>query len=245
MKEYEADLIKLLAALTAAPRWMTALIIADGATFIWADTDFWRILSAVLSVLFAGVETYAAASMMRAWRQARPGTSPERNLFWLWLVTLLVLVVVMMPPIYANTTRIAFQNLPGWVLLIWSICVAASTFLVVGGVGYAEKARAGRGPTVPVVRRRIPHARWACETCDLDEQRAAWPPTLAADSIRAYTVQIPISFYQLSVAKESELLYTGGASDDRKQKRRRGRGFMLGAAGGRAMKERKETESCK
>ena len=146
MKEHEADLIKLLAALTAAPRWMTALIIADGATFLWADTDFWRILSAVLSVLFAGVETYAAAYMMRAWRQAKPGTSPERNLFWLWLTTLLVLVAVMTPPIYANTTRTAFQNLPGWVLLIWSICVAASTFLVVGGVGYAERARATSGP---------------------------------------------------------------------------------------------------
>ena len=29
-KEREADIIKLLAALTAAPRWVTALVIADG-----------------------------------------------------------------------------------------------------------------------------------------------------------------------------------------------------------------------
>lgn len=183
MKEYEADIIKLLAALTAAPRWMTALIIADGATFLWADTDFWRLLSAVLSVLFAGVETYAAAYMMRAWRQAKPGSSPERNLFWLWLVTLLVLVIVMTPPIYANTTRIAFQNLPGGVLLIWSVCVAASTFLVVGGVGYAEKTK-GLGSSSlkanPVAdERRSSDVPASLETLVCDVCGAAFPNRFA------------------------------------------------------------------
>jgi hypothetical protein len=106
------------------------------------------VLSAVLSVLFAGVETYAAAYIMRAWRQARPGSQAERALLALWLVTLCVLVIVMTPPIYANTTHTAFDSLPGAVLLAWSICVAASTFLVVGGVGYAEKTRTLRA-TLP------------------------------------------------------------------------------------------------
>ncbi len=141
MKEHEADIIKILAALTAAPRWMTALVIADGAAFTWGDTAYWRITSALLSVLFAGVETYAAAYIMRAWRQAKPGTQPEKVLFFIWSFTLLVLVVVMTPPIYANTIRIEFHTLPPFILLVWSICVAASTFLVVGGVGYAEKTR--------------------------------------------------------------------------------------------------------
>ncbi len=184
MKEYEADLIRLLAALAAARRWMTALIIADGATFLWADTPFWRVLSAVLSVLFAGVETYTAAYMMRAWRQAGPGTSLERNLFWLCLVTLLVLVVVMTPPIYANTTRIAFQNLLGWVLLIWSICVAASTFLVVGGVGYAEKARATRSQLSPKAissddERRTSDAATTVESLACDLGGATFPNRFA------------------------------------------------------------------
>jgi hypothetical protein len=141
MKEHEADIIKLLAALTAAPRWVTALVVADGAAFTWGDAPLWSILSAVLSVLFAGVETYAAAYIMRAWRQSKPGSQAECALLALWLVTLAVLVVVMTPPIYANTTHTAFDTLPGAVLLAWSICVAASTFLVVGGVGYAEKTR--------------------------------------------------------------------------------------------------------
>ena len=141
MKEHEADIIKILAALTAAPRWMTALVIADGAAFTWGDTAYWRITSALLSVLFAGVETYAAAYIMRAWRQAKPGTQPEKVLFFIWSFTLLVLVVVMTPPIYANTIRIEFHTLPPFILLVWAICVAASTFLVVGGVGYAEKTR--------------------------------------------------------------------------------------------------------
>ena len=139
IKEHEADIIKILAALSAAPCWMTALVIADGAAFTWGDTDLWRITSALLSVLFAGVETYAAAYIMRAWRQAKPGTQPEKVLFFIWSFTLPVLVVVMTPPIYANTIRIEFHTLPPFILLVWAICVAASTFLVVGGVGYAEK----------------------------------------------------------------------------------------------------------
>ncbi len=144
MKEHEADNIKLLAALTAAPRWVTALVVADGAAFTWGDARAWAVLSAVLSVLFDGVETYAAAYIMRAWRQSKPGSQAERALFALWLVTLAVLVVVMTPPIYANTTHTAFDSLPNAVLLAWSICVAASTFLVVGGVGYAEKTRTAK-----------------------------------------------------------------------------------------------------
>lgn len=95
----------------------------------------------MLSMLFAGVETYAAAYIIQAWRQAKPGTQPGKALFGIWRFTLLVLVVVMPRPIFANTIRIEFHTLPPLILLLWSICVAASTFLVVGGVGYAAKTR--------------------------------------------------------------------------------------------------------
>lgn len=139
MQRHEANLIKLLAALTAAPRWVTALVIADGARFAWGEAAWWVIASACLSVLFAGVETYAASFIMRAWRSARPGSTTERVLLALWLVTLLALVVVMAPPIYANTMRVAFATLPAALIIAWSISVAASTFLIIGGVGYAER----------------------------------------------------------------------------------------------------------
>ena len=169
MKEHEADIIKLLAALTAAPRWVTALVVADGAAFTWGDARAWAVLSAVLSVLFAGVETYAAAYIMRAWRQSKPGSQAERALFALWLVTLAVLVIVMTPPIYANTTHTAFDSLPNAVLLAWSICVAASTFLVVGGVGYAEKTRTAKAsesePRPLPSETEAVKSGWVCGIC--------------------------------------------------------------------------------
>lgn len=149
MKEHEADILKVLAALTAAPRWVSALVIADGGQFTWGHLPAWSIASAVLSVLFAAVETYAAAYVMRAWRRARPGSPQERALLTLWLSTLFCLVFVMAPPIYANTRQLEFATLPAPVLLVWSACVAMSTFLVLGGVGYAEREAVAR-PVAPV-----------------------------------------------------------------------------------------------
>jgi len=140
VKLSESDSIKLLAALTSAPRWVTALMLADGARFSWGDSLWWQASSAVLSVMFAGVETYAAAYMMRAWREAK-SESHSRRLLCLWVATLLVLVAVMSPAVFANVARKPLDSFPEWLLFAWSICVAASTFLVVGGVGYAERTK--------------------------------------------------------------------------------------------------------
>lgn len=136
----ESDIIKLSAAVSAAPRWVTALIIADGAQFIWGDDAWWRITSALASLVFAIVETYAAAYMMRSWRD-----TGDKVLGVLWVTTLIALTAVVAPPIYANTMQVDFNSLPWWIVLTWSVCVASSTFLVIGGVGYAD--RVSRAPT--------------------------------------------------------------------------------------------------
>jgi hypothetical protein len=169
MREHEADIIKVFAALTAAPRWVAALVVADGGKFVWGEYEWWAIGSAILSVLFAAVETYAAAYIMRAWRRAKPGTQTERVLFGLWVSTLFVLVCVMAPPIYANTTGTPFNSLPLPVMLVWSVFVASSTFLVVGGVGYAERpvnaiATQSERPATQAVAIATPVAL-TCETC--------------------------------------------------------------------------------
>lgn len=141
MRISESDAIKLLAALTSAPRWVTALLPADGSTFKWGGEFWWEATSAILSVCFALVETYAAAYMMRAWRESK-SEAHSRRLLALWVATLLVLVVVMAPPVFANVAKLPLSSLPTLLLIAWAVCVAASPFLVVGGVGYAERARA-------------------------------------------------------------------------------------------------------
>lgn len=182
----ESDAIKLLAALTAAPRWVTALVIADGGAFTWGHSPAWSIGSAALSVLFAAVEVYAAAYIMRAWRAAKPGTQAERVLFALWIVTLGALVAVMAPAIYANVQGVTFASLPPALLIGWSICVAASTFLVIGGVGYADRApayapipTASKSETGAVRIERIPQAAldapasvYLCDICGASYEKA-------------------------------------------------------------------------
>lgn len=151
----EATAIKIAAALSAAPRWIVALLPADGGRFTWGDAPAWIVTSAVLSVCFCVVEVYAASFVMRAWRNAKPGTQPERVLFALWVSTLVVLVAVMSPPMFANVMRREFSALPEPLIAVWNVCVAGSTFLVVGGVGYAE--RAPMRADAPVVRTDAAH----------------------------------------------------------------------------------------
>lgn len=180
----EATAIKLFAALSAAPRWVTALVVADGGRFTWGEHWLWVSASAALSVLFAAVEIYAASFVMRAWRQAKPGSQPERVLFALWVATLAVLVLVMAPAIFANTTGAQFESLPSVLLVAWSIAVASSTFLVIGGVGYAERAPMRQDAPqmrqdAPAMRNDAPqdarianadaaHKTYTCKQCDAE-----------------------------------------------------------------------------
>lgn len=175
----EATAIKIAAALSAAPRWIVALLPADGGRFTWGDAPAWIVTSAVLSVCFCVVEVYAASFVMRAWRNAKPGTQPERVLFALWVSTLVVLVAVMSPPMFANVMRREFSALPEPLIAVWNVCVAGSTFLVVGGVGYAERRTDApqQSHSAPDMRKDAPqdartanadaaHKQYTCKQCD-------------------------------------------------------------------------------
>ena len=133
------------AAISAMPRWVTALILADGATFPWFDSNAWKIISIIAAMAFAVVETYAAAYIMSAWRSAQK--QPKTNLRNLWVAILALLTIIMAPAIYANTFHSPFADLSKWIQIGWSVCVAVSTFLVVGGVGYAENFMAATRST--------------------------------------------------------------------------------------------------
>jgi hypothetical protein len=166
MKYNESDIIKICAALTSSPRWITALMLADGAVFSWGNEAWWQITSALLSVLFAVVEVYATGYMMKAWRETKSEVQSKR-LFVLWVSTLVVLVAVMSPSVYVNVSHSAFDSLPLELRVVWSICVSASVFLVIGGVGYAERAKS------EVLERNLPKPTEAKSESETGAKRKA------------------------------------------------------------------------
>lgn len=136
-----SNLIKILAALTAAPRWAIALMPADGAMFPWSSAWWFEIASGLLSLAFAAVEIWATAFVMRAWNEAQDNGDERlaRNLRRLWVGTLIILAVTIVPPAYANVMRVNVNTFSPLVIIPWLACVAASTFVVIGGVGYADR----------------------------------------------------------------------------------------------------------
>jgi len=135
--------IKIFAALTAAPRWAIALMPADGAMFPWSSTPWFEIVSGLLSLAFAVVEIWATSFIMQAWHEAQAtgDVNLARNLRRLWVTTLVVLAAALVPPMFANVMRVNVNTFNPWLLGAWLTCVAASTFLVIGGVGYADRAQ--------------------------------------------------------------------------------------------------------
>lgn len=139
MKLSQSSLIKIAAVVTAAPRWVIALLAAEG--FILPETwrAWWVIVSAFLSLGMAIVEGFAFSYMLTAWRNQKDKASDR--LFWMALLAALVFVAVMSPSISAGVRGIPLSALltNDWTLHAWSISVAMSTITVVAGVGYAEK----------------------------------------------------------------------------------------------------------
>lgn len=138
-----SNAIKIAAAVTAAPRWAIALMPADGAMFPWSSTPWFEIASGVLSLCFAVVEIWATSFIMQAWHEAQADGNDRlaRNLRRLWVATLIVLAAALVPPMYANVMRVNVNTFAPALLAAWLVCVAASTFLVIGGVGYADRAQ--------------------------------------------------------------------------------------------------------
>ena len=138
LKEHETGVIEAAAIITSSLRWIITFMPVDGLQFRLAQTlPIWEALSALLSVAFAVVEVYATAFMMRAWNRA----TLKRDrwmLLALWVVSLVVMVVVQFPPLYANIMNVNINTLPQAVVIPWIISVALSTFVIIAGVSYAD-----------------------------------------------------------------------------------------------------------
>lgn len=139
-KSQQANLIKLLAVVTAAPRWVGALLASEG--FVIPDDwlGWWIVVSAVLSLAMAGVEGAAFAFIFTAWRNQRD--EGANRLLILALLAAIIFIAVLTPFVVAQvqgqTLSATLAPWP-WAVWVWGIAVASSTIVIVAGVGYAQK----------------------------------------------------------------------------------------------------------
>lgn len=133
------EILQISAGLAAALRWAIALMPLDGLPFALSSRPWFEPVSFFLSLTFAAVEIGATAYIMRAWRM-EPDKHTQRGLMWLWIVALVLMVAAQVPPILANINGVAVTKYPFWFQSLWAVCGVAVTFVVIGGVGYAEKS---------------------------------------------------------------------------------------------------------
>lgn len=137
----QADVIKVAAVITATPRWVGALLAAEGFMMPEAWGVWWVPISAIFSAGMALVEGFAFAFVFNAWRLDRSKTS--NRLLWLAMLSALVFILVLAPFIAAQVRAETLETVlgTGWALWLWSASVAASTIVIVASVGYAQKQR--------------------------------------------------------------------------------------------------------
>jgi len=145
MKISQPNAIKIAAVVTAAPRWMIALLAAEGFILPDAWLGWWIVVSAVLSLGMAVVEGMAFSYIFNAWKAQKDKRADI--LLLIALFSALVFVGVMSPSISASVRRVPLGLLltEDWTLHLWSIAVSLSTITIVAGVGYAEKQIDGTG----------------------------------------------------------------------------------------------------
>ena len=167
-----ADFIKIAAVLTAAPRWAGALMAADGVPVPPEWLAAWRWAALILSVGMAAAEGLAISYVFNAWRNQ--GDKRSRLLLWLAILMLVDFGLILAPYIIANvsgaTLAGVLQSGPNglagsWLLWLWSGAVAASTGLVVGSVGYAQKSPRSEPATGRKAADESPQEFFTCPRC--------------------------------------------------------------------------------
>ena len=133
--------LQIAAALTAAPRWAIAIMPLDGVRFRLSSSQWFEVASFVLSLAFAVVEIGATAYMMRAWRREQHPTT-RNALGLLWVVSLGLMLVAQVPPLLVNIDGTPISAQPGWLKIAWVTAGVAMTFVIIGGVGFAERTLA-------------------------------------------------------------------------------------------------------
>lgn len=141
-----ATIIKIAAVAVAAPRWIGALLEAEGVPLPAQWRGWWVVFSALCAAGMALVEAGAFAYCLRSWRGM---AGRAANVMALMIgASAVTFVVVLSPYIASNVSKIGMsQLLTGAALLAWSVAVALSTILIIASVGYAQKRPAMRQAT--------------------------------------------------------------------------------------------------
>ncbi len=148
------EVLQIAAGLTAALRWAIALMPLDGMRFALNEREWFEPVSFGLSLAFAAVEIGATAYIMRAWRKETDKPT-QAALMLLWMVALALMVVAQVPPLIANIDGVSVATFPTLLKVVWVTCGVSVTFVVIGGVGYAEKsleAQPTASPAQPIAQ---------------------------------------------------------------------------------------------
>lgn len=148
----QAWLIKVAAVITAAPRWISALLAAEGLALPAAWLGWWLPLSAIMAACMAIVEGVAFAYVFAAWRK----TSGRQSnvLVILAAVCAALFALVLAPYIAASVRGVQLSAILAHDLALyaWAGAVALSTLAIVAAVGYAQRpqiAQPARKPAEP------------------------------------------------------------------------------------------------
>ena len=127
----------------------------------WSDEE-----QAILDLYMAAVEGFAISFVFNAWRNQRDKKSDL--LLWLAIIMLVDFGLILAPYIVANVSgqTIAGVLAETWLLWLWSAAVAASTGLVVGSVGYAQRDKPAPSGSKPAKSESKPASeQFVCENC--------------------------------------------------------------------------------
>lgn len=156
----KADWIKLFAVITAGPRWIVALLAAEGLHLPPSWADWWIIASALSALGMAVVEGLAFAYVFQAWRTTT-NEGQARVLGVMAVVSAGLFVAMLTPSIAASVrgVRVSEMLTDIW-LYLWAASVALSTIAIVASVGYAERTTkpATRPNSAPPVQVTTPPA---------------------------------------------------------------------------------------
>ncbi len=191
--EHWATVIKIAAVAVAAPRWIGALLEAEGVPLPIQWHSWWVIFSAVCAAGMALVEAGAFAYCLQAWRDL---TGRAANVLALLIgVSAVTFVVVLSPYIAANVSQQSMSVLltGGW-LIAWSVAVALSTILIIASVGYAQKrpATLRLSPVTPSANETRTDGHEARTPATREEFVTAWHAN-GHQSIAALAVELGVN----------------------------------------------------
>lgn len=147
------DAIKIAAVITAIPRWVVALMAAEGLSVPAEWHFYWVIFSAASAVGMAIVEgmafSYVFSAIKKSWQLKN--TAHIYTLSALAMVSAILFVSMLAPALSATVRGVTVGK---WIssdlaLTLWQVIVAGSTIAIVASVGYAETIMQAQSPAQP------------------------------------------------------------------------------------------------